>query len=83
VNNENGDLLTEYHNIFKRWKNYISQLLNVNSVSDVRQKEIPTVESLVSCTSPLEVEIAIAELKKYKSPGSGQILTEIIQAADP
>jgi hypothetical protein len=28
----------------------------------------------------LEVEIAIAKLKKYKSPGSDQILAELIQA---
>jgi hypothetical protein len=80
VNNEKGDLLAEYHNILKRWKNYFSQLLNVYSVSDVRQKEIHTAESLVPGPSPLEVEIAIAELNKYKSPGSDQILTEIIQA---
>jgi hypothetical protein len=30
--------------------------------------------------SRLEVEIAIAKLKKYKSPGSDQILAELIQA---
>jgi hypothetical protein len=30
--------------------------------------------------SPFEVEIAIAKLKRYKSPGSDQIPTELIQA---
>jgi hypothetical protein len=30
--------------------------------------------------SPFEVEIAVAKLKKYKSPGSDQILAELIQA---
>jgi hypothetical protein len=30
--------------------------------------------------SLLEVEIAIAKLKRYKSPGSDQILAELIQA---
>jgi hypothetical protein len=32
--------------------------------------------------SPFEVEIAIVKLKKYKSPGSDQILAELIQAGD-
>jgi hypothetical protein len=30
--------------------------------------------------SRLEIEIAIAKLKKYKLPGSDQILAELIQA---
>jgi hypothetical protein len=30
--------------------------------------------------SPFDVEIAIAKLKKYKSPESDQILAELIQA---
>jgi hypothetical protein len=49
---------------------YISQLLNVHRISDVRQIEIHTAESLVPDPSPSEVEIAVAKLKRYKSPGS-------------
>jgi hypothetical protein len=67
-------------NIFNRWKNYISQLLNVLNVSDVRQIEVHSAGPLVPCPSRLEVEIAIAKLKKYKSPGSDQIPAEFIQA---
>jgi hypothetical protein len=37
-------------------------------------------EPLVPGPSRLEVEIAIAKLKKYKSPGSDQIPSELIQA---
>jgi hypothetical protein len=37
-------------------------------------------EPLVPGPIRLEVEIAIAKLKKYKSPGSDQIPTELIQA---
>jgi hypothetical protein len=37
-------------------------------------------EPLVPCPSSLEVEITIAKLKKYKSPGSDQIPSELIQA---
>jgi hypothetical protein len=52
----------------------------VNNVSDVRQMEVHTVESLVPSPNRLEVEIAIAKLKKYKLPGSDQIPAELIQA---
>jgi hypothetical protein len=50
----------------------------VHSVSEVR--EIHTAEPLVPGPSRLEVEIAIAKLKKYKSPGSDHILAQLIQA---
>jgi hypothetical protein len=52
----------------------------VHNVSDIRQIEVHTAEPLVSCPSRFEVEIVIAELKKYKSPGSDQISAELIQA---
>jgi hypothetical protein len=39
-------------------------------ISDFRQIEIHTAEQLTPGPSHLEVEIAIAKLKKYKSPGS-------------
>jgi hypothetical protein len=42
----------------------------VHNVSDVRQIEVHTAEPLVPGSSPLEVEIAIAKSKKYKSPDS-------------
>jgi hypothetical protein len=54
-------------------------LLNVHNVSDVRQIEVHTAETLVPGPSLLWVEIAIAKLKKYKSPGCDQIPTELIQ----
>jgi hypothetical protein len=81
VNDENCDLLADSHNILNRWKNYFSQLLNVHNVCDVRQIEVHMAEQLVPGPSLLEVEIAIAKLKKYKSPGSDQIPAELIQAA--
>jgi hypothetical protein len=48
--------------------------------SDVRQIEVNTAEPLLPGPNHLEVEISIAKLKKYKSPGSDQILAELIQA---
>jgi hypothetical protein len=50
----------------------------VHNVSDVRQIEVHAAEPLVPGPSGLEVKIAVAKLKKYKSPGSDQILTELI-----
>jgi hypothetical protein len=52
----------------------------VHNVSDVRQIEVHTAETLVPGPSRLEIEIAIAKLKKYKSPGSDHIPAELIQA---
>jgi hypothetical protein len=42
-----------------RWRNHISQILNVHGVSDVRQAEIHTAEPLVPEPSVLEVDLAI------------------------
>jgi hypothetical protein len=54
--------------------------LNVHKVSDVGQIEIHTAELLIHDTSYFEVEIAIAKLKRYKTPGSEQIPAELVQA---
>jgi hypothetical protein len=82
VKDENGDLLADSHIIWNRWKNYFPKLLNVHRASDVRQIEIYIAEPLVPDPSPPEVEIAIAKLKRYKSPGSDQILAELIHSGD-
>jgi hypothetical protein len=74
------DEIGDSHNILNKWKNYFSQLLNVHNVSEVRQIEVHTAKPLVPCPSRLEVETAIANLKKYKFPVNEDILTELIQA---
>jgi hypothetical protein len=78
VKDENGGLLADSHNILYRRKNYFSRLSTVHNVSDVRRIEVHTAEPIVRGPSRLEVEIA--ELKKYKSPGRDQITAELIQA---
>jgi hypothetical protein len=80
VKAEYVDLLEDYHNILNRWKNYFSQLLNMQSISDVKQIEVYTAEPLIPGPSRLEVQITVVKLKKYKAPGSGQISAELIQA---
>jgi hypothetical protein len=52
----------------------------VHNVSDVRQIKVHTAKPLAPGPSHLEVEITIEELKKYNSPGSDEILAELIQA---
>jgi hypothetical protein len=80
VKDENDDLFADSHNILNRWKNYFSHLLKVHNVSDVMQIEVHTAEPLVPSPSRLEVETAIAKLERYKSPGSYEILAELVQA---
>ena len=57
----------------------ISQLLNVQGDSDVRQTAIYAAEPLVPEPSAFEVETAIEKLKRYKSPGTNQIPAEFIK----
>jgi hypothetical protein len=52
----------------------------VHNVSNNRQIEVHTAQPLVPGSSRLEVETAIAKLKKYKSPGIYNIPAELIQA---
>jgi hypothetical protein len=80
VNDENFELLADSNTILNRWKSYFPKLLKVHNVSDVRQIEIQTAEQLVPGSSHLEIEISIAKLKKYKSPGNDQIPAELYQA---
>jgi hypothetical protein len=79
VKDEKGDLLADSHNILNRWKNYFSLLLNVHRISDVTQIEIHTAEPSAPIPSSLEIENAIAKLKRYKSPRSYRIPAELIQ----
>jgi hypothetical protein len=82
VKDGNGDLLADFHNILNRWKNYFPQLLNVHNASDVRQIEVHMSGPLVPGPGLLEVEIAIANMKKYKSADSDKIPSELIQAGN-
>jgi hypothetical protein len=54
--------------------------MNIQRVSDIMKIEIYTAKPFVSDPGPFETEIAIAKLKRYILPGSGQIPAELIQA---
>ena len=80
VKDEKGDLVADSHNILVRWRNHFPQLLNVHGVSEVRQTEIPTAETLVLEVNAFEVEMFIGKLKRHKSPGTDGIPPEVIKA---
>ena len=73
-------MVEDSHSFVASWRNYFSQLFNVNGVKDVGQAEIHTAEPLVPEPSVFEVELAIKKLKSYKSPGIDQIPAELIKA---
>jgi len=54
--------------------------LNIHGINVVTQTEMDTAEPLLTEPSSFEVEIATEKLKTYKSPGTDQILAELIQA---
>jgi hypothetical protein len=80
VMDENGNMLADSRSVLNRWTNFFNQVLNIYGVHNVRQMDIHTAEPLVPEPSLVEVEIAIGKLKHYKSPGTDQILAELIKA---
>jgi hypothetical protein len=80
VKDENGDLVADSHNLLARRRKYFSRLLNVHGENDVWHTEIHTAEPLVSELSDFEIELAIENLKSYKSPVIDQIPAELIKA---
>jgi len=38
VKDEMGDLVADFHSVLARWRNHLSQLLNIHGVNDVSQK---------------------------------------------
>jgi hypothetical protein len=80
VDDENGDLLPDTHNILNMFKNCFSHLLNICNIRDIKQKEVHLAEPLAHGPNCLEVEIGIAKLKRYKSSRSDQITAELIQS---
>jgi hypothetical protein len=55
-------------------------VLYLYEVHDVRQMDIHTAEPLVPEPSLVEVETAIGNLKRYKSPGTDQIPAKLLKA---
>jgi len=79
VKDEKGELVADLHSIMERWRNYFSQLLNVNEDYVVRQAETHRAEPLVPESSAFEFVLAIGKLKNHKSPGMDRISAELIK----
>jgi hypothetical protein len=80
IKHENGNVIEDPQNFLNRWKNFFSQMLNVHGLHDVRQMDIYTAEPLVPEPSLFDVEIAIGNLKDYKTSGIDQIPAKLIKA---
>jgi hypothetical protein len=79
VKDERGDLLADPNEILNRWKNCFCQVLNIHKAGGVRQTEMHTAEPFMPEPSASEFEVAIGNLKRYKSPGVDQIIAELIK----
>jgi hypothetical protein len=66
VNDENGSMLADSHNILNRGENYFSQLLNVQAVNDVRQTEMHMPELPWLVPSCFKVQIGFEKQKDMK-----------------
>ena len=75
-----GDLVADSHSVLARWRNHLSQILNIHGVNDVSQTEIHTAEPLVPEPSAVEVQLAVEKLKSHKSTGIDPIPAELIKA---
>ena len=73
-------MVADSYSTVARWRNYISQLLYIYGVNDIKNTVVHTAEPPVSEPSATEVELAIAKLKSHKSPGINQIPAELIKA---
>jgi hypothetical protein len=77
---ENGNLLADPQSVLNRYKNFFNQVLIVHGVHNVMQMFIYTAEILVPEPSLVELEIAIENFKRYKSPDIYQIPGQLIKA---
>jgi len=60
VKDEKCDLVTDSYSILGRWRNHLSQVLNVHGVNDVGQ-------TAIHIAKPLVPQPAIEKLKTHKS----------------
>jgi len=79
VKDDRGEWVADSLSILVVCRNYLSQILNVHGVIDIRQTEIHTAEALVPDPNASEVELAIEKLKSHISPGIDQLPGELIK----
>ena len=79
IKDDKGKILTESGEIKERWKNYCEDMYNPNHLVTDTEEELMEEDH----REPLitEIEWAIKNLKKEKSPGIDNITAEMIQAS--
>ena len=65
IEDEKGNLVSDFHSILDRWRNHFSQLWNTHGVNYVRQTEIHTAEPNVPEPSAFEVEMGVEKMKGH------------------
>ncbi|KAL4142987.1 hypothetical protein QTP88_005369 [Uroleucon formosanum] len=76
----NGDILMESSDKFKRWREYFIDLLNTElPVDPIENAHYQTAEPMISDITLEEVKIAINSLKNWKAPSSDNIPAELIK----
>ncbi|CAF4739673.1 unnamed protein product, partial [Rotaria sp. Silwood2] len=90
IQDKNGKLLTNSRNQLDRWREYFSELLNVNSVVDphvidhISTPVTPTAEQDRQ-NEPLtleEISQALKQMKNRKAPSNYDISTDILKAGE-
>jgi len=81
IEDKDGNLLTKSDDILKRWKDYCEELFNYDIQKNNQVLEEEKVEEQQEEEEILlsEVQCAIKELKKNKTPGADNISAELIQ----
>ena len=75
---QTGDMLTDEVKIKERWREYFSNLLNVENVRE-QLGEVPAVEGPVHEISREEVKNAIERMKKGKAAGCSGLPIDLIK----
>jgi hypothetical protein len=61
------NLLADFYNILSKWKSYLSHLLKICVVNDVRQAEVLMAELLILPHRFFKVESFVRKSKRYES----------------
>ena len=77
VKDEKDDLFADSHSILSRFRNHFSKLLNKFCVNVVRQTDTHS-RTTRAWPSAFEVQLAIEQLKRHKSPSIDHISKELI-----
>ena len=78
IKDQTGDMLTDVVKIKERWREYFSNLLNVENARE-ELGEVPAVEGPVHEISREEVKNAIERMKKGKAPGCSGLPIDLIK----